>query len=174
MIGGLALFTVANASLMTIAADFDESGDYNDKVDGLIQTCKETKVGRLLQLRVHRSLFYNEHHNNDSMSKLVNSLPLQLKMKLTAYVYQDKYTNLKFLKDKTTKFITWVCPLMKADFFEQDEYFFHEGDQVDSFFFIKSGEAQFVLQEYDNLPYITVSNYNHFGIIDIVSSSIKN
>ena len=95
-------------------------------------------------------------------------------MKLTAYVYQDKYTKLKFLKEKTTKFITWICPLMKADFFEQDEYFFNEGDQVDHFFFIKSGKAQFVLPEYNNLPYLTVSHYNHFGFIDIVSSSIKN
>mgnify|MGYP002635307469 CR=1 FL=1 len=47
MIGGIILFTVANSMLMTIADDLDESSDYNDKVDGLIQTCKETGIGRL-------------------------------------------------------------------------------------------------------------------------------
>jgi voltage-gated potassium channel len=36
MLAGLILFTVANASLMTIAADLDESGEYHDKVDVLI------------------------------------------------------------------------------------------------------------------------------------------
>ena len=76
MIGGLILFTVANASLISIASDLDESGEYNDKVDGVIQTCKETGVGRLFQLRVHRSLLFNEHHNNDSKTRLIKSLPL--------------------------------------------------------------------------------------------------
>jgi hypothetical protein len=58
-------------------------------------------------------------------------------MKCCAYVYQDKYSNLKFLKDKSTKFITWICPLMKADWYAQDEFFFNIGDQVEQFFFIK-------------------------------------
>jgi len=49
MVAGLILFTVANASLMTIAADLDESGAYNDKVDGLIYASKEVDVPRLLQ-----------------------------------------------------------------------------------------------------------------------------
>jgi hypothetical protein len=76
MIAGLILFTVANSMLITIANSLGESSEYNDKVDGVIQTCKETSVGRLFQLRVHRSLLYNEHHNNDSTTRLIKSLPL--------------------------------------------------------------------------------------------------
>jgi len=44
MIGGVILFTVANASLMTIAADLDESGDYKDKTDTLIEMVKEYDI----------------------------------------------------------------------------------------------------------------------------------
>ena len=95
-------------------------------------------------------------------------------MKISTYVFQDKFTNLKFLKDKSTKFITWICPLMKADYKGVDEYFFKQGDSVSKFYFIKEGEAQFCLPKYDHVPYIKVSKYNHFGIIDIVASSIKN
>tara|TARA_B110000285_G_C15088170_1_gene597438 strand:+ start:1078 stop:1203 length:126 start_codon:yes stop_codon:yes gene_type:complete len=35
-IGGNILYIVATASLMSIAADLDESGEYKEKVDALI------------------------------------------------------------------------------------------------------------------------------------------
>jgi hypothetical protein len=35
-IGGVILFSVANASLMSIAAELEESGEYNEKVETLI------------------------------------------------------------------------------------------------------------------------------------------
>jgi len=45
---------------------------------------------------------------------------------------------------------------------------------VNEFFFIKSGAVQFVLPEFDHLPYINIEEHNHFGFVDIVASSLKN
>ena len=39
---------------------------------------------------------------------------------------------------------------------------------------MSSGAAQFALPEFDHLPYINISKYNHFGFIDLVASSLKN
>jgi len=62
---------------------------------------------------------------------------------------------------------------MRADEYAEDEYLFRDGDQVEQFFFMKSGGAQFALPEWDDLPYINIAKYNHFGFIDLVASSLK-
>lgn len=56
---------------------------------------------------------------------------------------------------------------------DEDTFLFKDGDQVDVFYFLVSGEAQFVLPDYKSLPYINISKNNHFGLIDIVGSSIE-
>ena len=94
-------------------------------------------------------------------------------MKFAAYAFEEKYSHLKFFADKSLQFITALCPLMRADEYAEDEYLFRDGDQVEQFFFMKSGGAQFTLPEWDNLPYINIAKYNHFGFIDLVASSLK-
>jgi hypothetical protein len=49
-------------------------------------------------------------------------------MKFGAYVFEEKYSNLKFFMDKSIKFINAICPLMKADVYAQEEYVFRDGD----------------------------------------------
>jgi len=42
MVVGVIMFTVANASLMTIADDLGDSEEYSEKVEALIQLRKQT------------------------------------------------------------------------------------------------------------------------------------
>jgi hypothetical protein len=44
MVAGVILFTVANATLISIAAELDESGEYQEKVEALIETGKAAQV----------------------------------------------------------------------------------------------------------------------------------
>jgi hypothetical protein len=46
---------------------------------------------------------------------------------------------------------------MVSGFYDEHEFFFKDGNQVKNFFFLVSGEAQFVLPEYRDLPYINIS-----------------
>jgi len=62
---------------------------------------------------------------------------------------------------------------MVSEWYDEDEFFYRDGDQVSHFYFLVAGEAEFVLPEYKNLPYISISNNNHYGLIDIVGSSIE-
>ena len=73
-------------------------------------------------------MIYKEKHNYDHVTRLIDSLPQQLKMKFGAYVFEEKYSNLKFFMDKSIKFITAICPLMKADVYVEDEYIYRDGD----------------------------------------------
>jgi hypothetical protein len=62
-------------------------------------------------------------------------------------------------------------PQLRPRWYGEEEFFFKDGEQVENFIFLVTGEAQFVLPEYNNLPYINISNNNHFGLIDIVGSA---
>lgn len=128
MVAGVILFSVANATIMSIADDLDESGDYNDKVDTLIKLSKETDMKLKYKLRIQQALYFYEKHHNDNLVNLIDSLPHQLKMKFTAFAFEDLYGHLKFFANKSVQFITWVCPLMQIDQVLEDEYFFREGD----------------------------------------------
>ena len=76
MVAGVILFTVANATIISIAADLDESGEYKEKVEALIITSRGARVKPSTLLRVHQSLYYDEKHNYYNMTRLIGSLPL--------------------------------------------------------------------------------------------------
>lgn len=54
MVSGVILFSVANASLMAIAYDLMDSGEYSDKIDELTVLTKETDIKKELNLRVSK------------------------------------------------------------------------------------------------------------------------
>jgi hypothetical protein len=64
---------------------------------------------------------------------------------MSAYAYEQRYSRLKFFRNRSIHFISWLCPLMKPNWYDQDEFFFFEEDDVDEMFFLIKGEAQFVL-----------------------------
>ena len=53
MILGVILFTVANASLISICESLDDSGEYKDKCDTFTIMSKESRIPIQSQLRVN-------------------------------------------------------------------------------------------------------------------------
>lgn len=62
---------------------------------------------------------------------------------------------------------------MKTEVKNEGQYIFHDGDELTCIFFLISGEAGFVLPQYNNLAYISISEGCHFGIIDIFASLLN-
>ena len=92
---------------------------------------------------------------------------------VSLFLYQNIYSKLNFLMDKPLGFISWICPLMKTEVKNEGQYIFHDGDELTCIFFLISGEAGFVLPQYNNLAYISISEGCHFGIIDIFASLLN-
>ena len=59
---------------------------------------------------------------------------------------------------------------MKPQLFSENQHIFLEGDEVNSTFFLVSGQAAFVLPSFANTNYIRISVGDKFGIIDITGS----
>lgn len=81
---------------------------------------------------------------------------------------------INFFGGKSTSFLAWICPLLKAQYVPENEYIYFEGDQVEGIFFIKQGEISFVLPKHSNTRYIELKDGHHFGINDIVGSILQN
>lgn len=91
-------------------------------------------------------------------------------MQLSIYIYEQKYKRIKFLKNQSTTFISWICPLLKPTFFQDKQYVYFEGDDINQVSFLTKGQAGFVLPKYENAIYIKIKEGDHFGIIDIMGS----
>tara|TARA_B110000285_G_C15109729_1_gene610287 strand:- start:571 stop:972 length:402 start_codon:yes stop_codon:yes gene_type:complete len=78
---------------------------------------------------------------------------------------------LKFFIGKSLRFTSWILPQLRPEWYDEEEFFFRENDQINNFVFLVKGKAQFVLPEYKCLPYINIGENNHFGLIDIVGSA---
>ena len=86
------------------------------------------------------------------------------------YIYEKRYKKIKFFKYTSNSFISWLCPLLKPNNFEENQYVYSEGEEVNSIFFLLKGRASFVLPSYDNIKYINIPEGGQFGVIDIVGS----
>ena len=90
------------------------------------------------------------------------------------YIHEGRYKKIQFLKGKTKSFISWICPLLKPQGFEQNQYIYMEGDDVNKIYFLIKGVTSFVLPSYENTCYIQINKGNHFGVMDIIGSVVTN
>jgi hypothetical protein len=62
---------------------------------------------------------------------------------------------------------------MQPQWYDQGEFYFFEDDDVEEMFFLIRGEAEFVLPQYADQPYLSIAHNNHFGLVDVIGSSLK-
>jgi hypothetical protein len=78
--------------------------------------------------------------------------------------------NIKFFKGRSNSFISWMCPLLKPQFFDLNEFIHTEGDEIHDIHFLVDGQCCFVLPSFNNQSYIEIKIGNYFGISDIIGS----
>lgn len=50
----------------------------------------------------------------DKLLGFVNDLPEKLRIEVSLYIYEERYTKIKFFKhQKNTSFISWICALLE-------------------------------------------------------------
>lgn len=83
------------------------------------------------------------------------------------FIFEDLYKNINFFKNKSSSFISWACPLLKPSYIQTMQFIFLEQDHAKCLYFIKEGQASYVLPAYNNTPFITVKKGNMVGALDI-------
>jgi len=64
-----------------------------------------------------------------------------------------------------------MCPLLKPQYYDFDQFIYYEGDEVKDIQFLIEGKAAFVLPSFRNCSYIMVEKGDQFGVVDIIGST---
>lgn len=60
-------------------------------------------------------------------------------------MYSQELEGIKYFEDKNPRFIAAMAPLLKPVKVSKGEFIFLKGDTIDGIYFIKKGEAAYVL-----------------------------
>ena len=63
--------------------------------------------------------------------------------------------------------------MLKPGFYAEMEYIYSEGEEANMIYFMLSGKADYVLPSFGNVSYIQIEIGDHFGLVDIIGSSIN-
>ena len=74
---------------------------------------KNYNLSEELYVKCKRNLEYNQNNEYDEMNKFLDDLPLKLKVDISLFIYEERYKHIKFLGDKSSTFLQWVCRLLK-------------------------------------------------------------
>ena len=108
----------------------------------------------------------------DEQYDFVECLPRKLKMDVSMYLNESKFSRVNFLSNKSQKFLYWICPRLEYILYEANEYVYFEDDDVDAIYFVIGGTAHYVLPQFDDAEYILINQGSEFGLIDIAIDSI--
>ena len=114
---------------MTIISMIDDTSDYDEKKQILLDFCKVNPMPHGITTNIHRYIYFEFKRETGGLNSFLGSLPKQLKDKVSAYGFEFRYSNLKFFKDRSLDFISWICPLMTPQWYDQNDFFFVEGEQ---------------------------------------------
>ena len=101
---------------------------FDEKMVVLDRLYKEHMFPLDLYSRIRKNLKYNYIKDVQKESDFVEDLPLTLKQQLSTFIYEQVYTQVDFLKDKNSNFISWVCPLLRSKVASPKEFVYYEGD----------------------------------------------
>ena len=62
--------------------------------------------------RLKKSIGYSHKEDIAGLQKFINNLPQKLKIEVSLYIYESRYTKIKFFKNQTPSFITWICSIL--------------------------------------------------------------
>lgn len=127
-----------------------------------------------LYIMLRKNLKYEYQKDFQDINKYVDDLPNILRIKVSLYIYEERYRKIRFFKKVlSASFITWICPQMKPQIQGENQFIYNEGDEIQCVYFLVSGRAGFVLPQYENVKYIDIKDGDKFGIIDIYASTEK-
>ena len=110
-----------------------------------------------LYIRLKKAMGYESKKDINEINYFVDSLPHKLKVEVSLHIYEERYNRIKFFKNRTPSFITWMCPLLKPSYIGEHQFIFLEGDDVIDIYFMIRGKAGFVLPSYHNAKYIDIN-----------------
>ena len=75
----------------------------------------------------------------DEVNQFVEELPQKLKIEVSLFLHEQTYRRINFLRESSSSFKAWVCPLLKPFIVTEKQYIYFEDDEITSIYFFKAG-----------------------------------
>ena len=114
MLAGVILFNTAASIFTKLLQTYDTSNaNFQEKVVILNRIYKDFFMPLKLYERVKKSLKYKQKKDIDDLAEFLDDLPQGLRLEVSLFVHEATYKKIKFLKERSSSFIAWICPLLK-------------------------------------------------------------
>lgn len=148
-----------------------QNAKFQEKVVILNRLYKDYALPLSLYTRLKQSLRYKYNKDIEDLNEFVDELPQNLKIEVSLFIHEQTYNRILFFKGRSDAFIAWICPLLRPQLVMADQQVFHQGQDVSSIYFLRAGNAGFVLSpKYCSIKFIDFPEGCVFGVIDIVGS----
>lgn len=169
MVIGVVGFSFAIGSLSSVLSSLDaKAGKLQEKFETLNNIKEDYRIPYDLYRRLRLALNYDHSKNIDEQQQFLSELPHSLKVELSVVMHQDLVKGIKFFRHKSPHFIAFVMPFLRPIKVEKNQYIYKEGDPVDEVYFLVSGQAGYVLPDFDNSVYVIIEQGYYFGEIDFI------
>lgn len=74
-----------------------------------------------------------------------------------------------FFRSKPPRFTAFIGPLLSVYKLAEGDVVYNQGDYSNEMFFIKEGQVQFCMKEYDYQPFYTLMDGKHFGEFELIN-----
>ena len=122
MIIGVITFSFANGTLVSIISNYDRvDPNYAEKLNILNKAHNDYHLPLNLIERLKKAVQYDLKKDANDLNNFIQCLPHKMKIEVSLYVYERIYKDIKFFHNRNqTSFISWMCPLLKPQYFESN------------------------------------------------------
>ena len=174
MCAGVIFFSLTIGSISSIISETDAKNTaYEAKLNLLMQIKSKYQISDDIFKKVQRALKYGVYRSDETAIEFVNSLPKDLKIEASAIIFKNYIKGLKFFEGASKEFISDIGPYLKEVKFNKGEVIYSEEDYASEVFFLKSGIVALVLQDFAQMPFISIFEGYYFGEIDLLFSESR-
>ena len=146
MICGVVLFSLISSSITQIIQNYDKVDEKEVEIKSVLDKIQQKYN---LPLSLYSSLLHEIKkqvtHDEEDINYFINNLPIQIKNKVTAIIYERNYRLIRFLQNKPQFFINWIQPILLRKQCKQDDFLFVENDEIEQISFLFKGAAGYVI-----------------------------
>lgn len=171
MMTGTVWFSYINGTIFSLLQVSDaKEAALDAKFEFLDSVKNEYDMDQQLYLNCRRNLEFSHTTDYSEINSFIANLPGKLKLQMQIIVYEQRYTKVKFLKNKQMTFVIWFSHLLQPALKGSGEYVYQEHDEITCVHFAINGDIQLVLPRFANTGYIKILEGYMFGFSDIFAS----
>ena len=150
MIMGVLFFTYVSGTITNIITNEEEENKiYQEKKMNLNKLYK--KHGKSMRPELYIELLhciqFSTNNDIEEFNDFIETLPTKLKNECILLIHRPTYSVVTYLQYKPKQFLAWICPKLKPQLVQQDQYVYMDNENVEGVYFIVRGACAYVLKE---------------------------